>query len=78
LSTEKTFMRLNIELAREENGRWMAAVLELPGVAAHGDDRLQAFHRAEALALRALAARLEGGQAIPGAPAELALVFSVV
>ena len=70
-------MRLNIELAREADGRWLAAVLELPGVAARGDDRLDAFRRAEALALRELAARLEHGP-IPGAPAELALAFSVV
>lgn len=71
-------MRLNIELAREEDGRWLAAVLELPGVAARGDDRLDAFRRAQVLALRELAARLEQGTPIPGAPAELALAFSVV
>jgi predicted RNase H-like HicB family nuclease len=71
-------MRLNIELEREADGRWLAAVLELPGVSARGDDRLDAFRRAEALALRELAARLEQGAPIPGAPAELALAFSVV
>jgi predicted RNase H-like HicB family nuclease len=71
-------MRLNIELEREADGRWLAAVVELPGVAARGIDRLDAFRRAEALALRELAARLEQGAPIPGAPAELALAFSVV
>lgn len=71
-------MRLNIELAREEDGRWHAAVLELPGVSVRGQDRLDAFHRAEAMALRELAARLEEGQPIPGAPAELALAFAVI
>jgi predicted RNase H-like HicB family nuclease len=71
-------MRLNIELSREDDGRWLAAVLELPGVTVHGQDRLEAFRRAEALALRVLANCLEVGLAIPGAPAELALAFSVV
>jgi predicted RNase H-like HicB family nuclease len=71
-------MRLNIELSREEDGRWLAAVLELPGVAIHGQDRLDAFRRAEALALRVLASCLEDGLPIPGAPAELALAFAVV
>jgi predicted RNase H-like HicB family nuclease len=71
-------MRLNIELARETDGRWLAVVVELPGVTARGDDRLDAFRRAEALALRELAARLEQGAPIPGAPAELALAFSVI
>jgi len=71
-------MRLNVELARENDGRWVAAVLELPGVAARGVDRLDALHRAEAMALRVLASQLETGQPIPGAPAELALAFSVV
>jgi predicted RNase H-like HicB family nuclease len=75
---ERTFMRLNIELAREEDGRWHAAVLELPGVTVRGADRLEAFHRAEALALRVLATCLEEGEPIPGAAAELAIAFSVV
>jgi len=71
-------MRLNIELLREEDGRWLAAVLELPGIEVRGEDRLDAFRRAEAQALRVLAARLEQGKPIPGAPAELAVAFAVV
>jgi predicted RNase H-like HicB family nuclease len=71
-------MRLNIELEREADGRWRASIVELPGLATRGDDRLDAFRRAEALALRELAARLEHNAPIPGAPAELALAFSVV
>jgi hypothetical protein len=71
-------MRLNIELSRDDAGRWQAKCLELPGVTVFGADRMQAFHRAEALALRALALRLEEGHPIEGAPAELALAFAVV
>jgi predicted RNase H-like HicB family nuclease len=71
-------MRLNIELERQPDGHWLALVVEFPGLAARGDDRLDAFRRAEALALRELAARLEHNAPIPGAPAELAVAFSVV
>ena len=71
-------MRLNVELAREADGRWRAFVLEMPDVTAHGLDRLEAFRRAEAMALRILAGWLEQGRPIPGAPAELAVAFSVV
>ncbi len=61
-------MRLTVELDREEDGRWIAEVLELPGVLAYGSDRREAIARAEALALRVLAERLEHGEVsdLPG------------
>ena len=71
-------MRLNIELARDDDGSWLAAILELPGVAVRGADRIEAFRRAEAMALRILASSLENDVPIPGAPAELAVAFSLV
>jgi predicted RNase H-like HicB family nuclease len=71
-------MRLNIELEREADGCWRAVVVEMPRIAVRGIDRLDAFRRAEARVLRTLASLLEDGQAIPGAPAELALAFSIV
>jgi predicted RNase H-like HicB family nuclease len=70
-------MRLTIDLARQKDGRWLAEVRELPGVCVLGNDRLDAFRRAEAMALRALAAHLDQGKAIGGAPAELALSFAL-
>jgi predicted RNase H-like HicB family nuclease len=71
-------MRLNVQLTREAGGYWRAVVLELPGLVEHGADRLEAFRRVEARALRMFASFLEEGRPIPGAPAELALAFSVV
>jgi predicted RNase H-like HicB family nuclease len=50
-------MKLSIELDREENGRWLAEVLELPGVMAYGQTRDEAVTRAQELALRVLAER---------------------
>jgi predicted RNase H-like HicB family nuclease len=71
-------MKLTVELVRQRDGRWLAEVRELGGMSVVGGDRLEAFRRAEALALRALAARLETNTPINGAPAELALRFNLV
>jgi predicted RNase H-like HicB family nuclease len=56
---------LKIELEQEDNGRWIAEVPALAGVLAYGDTRAEAIARAEALALRVLADRLEHGEAVP-------------
>lgn len=58
-------MNLTVEIEREEDGRWLAEVPDLPGVMAYGESRDQAVARAEALALRVLADRLEHGEAGP-------------
>ena len=58
-------MHLTVEVEREEDGRWLAEVPDLPGVLAYGQTRDQAVARAEALALRVLADRLEHGEAGP-------------
>jgi predicted RNase H-like HicB family nuclease len=57
--------RLAVDLEREEDGRWIAEVLALPGVLAYADTREQAFTKAKALALRVLADRLEHGEVVP-------------
>jgi len=54
-----------VQLEREADGRWIAEVVELPGVMAYGDTRDAALATAEVLALRVLADRLEHGEAIP-------------
>jgi len=54
-----------VEVERDEDGRWIAEVVALPGVMAYGDTREEALARAEVLALRVLADRLEHGEAIP-------------
>ncbi|WP_022948677.1 type II toxin-antitoxin system HicB family antitoxin [Methylohalobius crimeensis] len=56
---------LTVEVEREEDGRYIAEVLELPGVLTYGSDRAEAIAKAEALALRVLAERLEHGEDIP-------------
>lgn len=52
-------MKFTIEYEREEDGRWLAEVLELPGVLTYGKDVEEATARAQALALRVVADRLE-------------------
>ena len=48
-----------IELEREEDGRWIAEIPELPGVMAYGKTRKDAVASVEALALRVLADQIE-------------------
>jgi hypothetical protein len=43
-----------VELEREADGRWIAEVLELPGVLVYGTDRRDAYRKVRALALRVL------------------------
>lgn len=50
-------MELNLECEREEDGRWLAEVPQLPGVMAYGASPNEAKASAEALALRVLAER---------------------
>jgi predicted RNase H-like HicB family nuclease len=58
-------MNLIVETDREEDGRWIAEVRDLAGVLAYGKTRDEAIARAEALALRVLADRLEHAEAGP-------------
>lgn len=55
-------MQFIIESEQEDDGRWLAEAPELPGVLAYGQTRNQALSRAEILALRVLAERLEHGE----------------
>ena len=58
-------MTLAIELEQDVDGRWIAEVAAIPGVLAYGVTRTDAVARVQALALRALADRLEHGEAVP-------------
>ena len=51
-----------IEFDQEIDGRWIAEVLELPGVLCYGINREEAQAKAEALALRVVADQLEAGE----------------
>ncbi len=50
---------------REDDGRWIAEVPELPGVMAYGATKREAFRRASAIALRTLADGVEQGNVLP-------------
>ena len=52
-------MRLTIEWEQEEDGRWLAEMLELPGVLAYRQAQAEAGQKVEALALRVREERLE-------------------
>lgn len=55
-------MDFRIECELEEDGRWLAEVPQLPGVLAYGVSADEAMAKAEVLALRVLAERLEHGE----------------
>lgn len=56
---------MKIDIEREEDGRWIAEVSDLPGVLAYGKTREEAIAKVEALALRVIADRLDHGERIP-------------
>ena len=54
-----------VETEQEDDGRWLAEVVELPGVLAYGETQETALSKVQALALRVIAERLEHGEAGP-------------
>lgn len=51
-------MTYTVEYEQETDGRWLAEVLELPGVLAYGMTSEEAIAKAQALALRVLAEKI--------------------
>ncbi|MBK7000612.1 MAG: type II toxin-antitoxin system HicB family antitoxin [Rhodoferax sp.] len=51
-------MNFTIGQEQESDGRWLAEVLELPGVLTYGATPLEAVSKAEILALRVIAEQL--------------------
>lgn len=58
-------MNFTIEHEQESDGRWLAEVPELPGVMAYGTTSMEAMSKAEVLALRVIADRLEHNENRP-------------
>ena len=58
-------MTFKVEIEQEEDGRWIAEVMDLPGVLAYGQTPEEARAKVQALALRVIADRLEHGEAGP-------------
>ncbi|MFO8012521.1 MAG: type II toxin-antitoxin system HicB family antitoxin [Phycisphaerae bacterium] len=64
---------MKVEVEREDDGRWIADIPDLPGVMTYGKTRDEAVAKAKALALRVMADRLEHGEDIP----DLKQVFAI-
>ncbi|MDI1285406.1 MAG: type II toxin-antitoxin system HicB family antitoxin [Reyranella sp.] len=56
-------MNLSIECEREADGRWIAEIVRIPGAMAYGATR--PWRVAEIVAIRAIADRIEHGEAKP-------------
>jgi len=62
---------LKIEIEREDDGRWIGEVPDLPGVMAYGATEAEARTKVTALALRVIADRIEHGEPIPAGARDL-------
>jgi predicted RNase H-like HicB family nuclease len=51
-------MKLRVEFDRETDGRWIAEVIDLPGVMAYGTTREEALANVDALAQIVIADRI--------------------
>jgi predicted RNase H-like HicB family nuclease len=58
-------MQLKIRLLREDDGRWIGDIPELPGVAVYGSTAEEATLKVKALALRVIAEEIEHGEVKP-------------
>lgn len=55
-------MSFIVELEREEDGRWIAEVVDIPGALAYGQSQQEALARVQAVALRVIAEKLDQGE----------------
>jgi len=58
-------MTMRVEIEREDDGRWIGEVPALPGVIVYAATEQEARAKAEALAIRVIADRLENGEPVP-------------
>jgi predicted RNase H-like HicB family nuclease len=56
---------IRVELEREEDGRCLATVPDLPGVMAYGDTEHEAIRKVKSIALQVLADMIESGEDVP-------------
>lgn len=54
MSAEYPAVKLSVEIDREEDGRWIAEVREVPGALAYGDTREAAVQKATSIAFAVL------------------------
>jgi predicted RNase H-like HicB family nuclease len=60
-------VKLSIEIEQEEDGRWIAEALELPGVMTYGATREEAISNTEKLAIEVIADRVKHKELPPSA-----------
>lgn len=60
-----TIEPIRVEVEREEDGRLLASVPDLPGVMAYGRNEDEAIRKVKAIALQVLADMIESGEEVP-------------
>ena len=60
-------VHLSIDIDREDDGRWIAEALELPGVMTYGQTREEAISNTERLAIEVIADRIKHAELPPSA-----------
>jgi predicted RNase H-like HicB family nuclease len=60
-----TIEPIRVEVEREEDGRMLASVPDLPGVMAYGATEAEAIRKVKAIALQVLADMIESGEEVP-------------
>ena len=68
---------LSIELDCEDDGRWVAEVLEIPGVMCYGTTREEAIGNTERLAIEVIADRIAHGE-MPASTLNLSFVVGTL
>lgn len=58
-------MRFSIETEREDDGRWIAEITDIPGALAYGNTEDEARANAYAVALRVIADQVEESKKFP-------------
>ncbi len=66
---------LTVEVDREEDGRWIAEALEIPGVLSYGISRDEAISNVERLAIKVIADRVAHGE-LPSSAFNVAFVVA--
>jgi predicted RNase H-like HicB family nuclease len=64
-SAKNQDLRFNVETDRENDGRWIAEIADIPGVLAYGRTENQAKANAYAIALHVIADRVEKSKIVP-------------
>jgi predicted RNase H-like HicB family nuclease len=56
---------LRVEIDREDDGRFLASIPDLPGVMTYGETEDAAVRKAKSIALQVLADMIESGEEVP-------------